>query len=87
MTAPHLLPYAHLLSLRDFALAAQATLTKESELTRVRSDFRLFFNYRTTTCAHSSLTLFSPIPDIRFRGVWLRVFARARAVGFGDMLN
>ena len=59
MTAPHLLPYAPLLSLRDFAHAAQATLTKESELTRVRSDFRLFFNYRVDMCAlspHSFLT-------------------------------
>ena len=59
MTAPHLLPYAPLLSLRDFAHAAQATLTKESELMRVRSEFRLFFNYRVDMCAlspHSFLT-------------------------------
>ena len=59
MTAPHLLPCAPLLILRVFARVAQATLTEESELMRVRSEFRLFFNYRVDMCAlspHSFLT-------------------------------
>ena len=59
MTAPHLLPCAPILSLRVFARALQVTLTEESELMRVRSEFRLFFNYGVDMCAlspHSCLT-------------------------------